>query len=126
MWALPAQVRILPVTTYISYKNLVHTKNKRVVIGLEILNPTAHNFGLLYILFSGRGGVVIGHDSKSCRLCSRRFESCRPRLILHKNLFFIKNKRVVIGLEISNLTAHNIGQFYFIFCGRAGVVNGHD
>ena len=84
---------------FISYKNLFYIKNKRVVIGLEISNPTTHNIGLLYFLFSGRAGVVIGHDSKSCGLCPRRFESCRPRLILHKKFFYIKNKRVVIGLD---------------------------
>ena len=46
--------------------------------------------------------------------------------ILHKNLFYIKNKRVVIVLEISNPTAHNSDLFYFSFCGRAGGVNGYD
>ena len=47
---------------FISHKNLFYIKNKRVVIGLEISNPTAHNFELLYFLFSGRAGVVNGHD----------------------------------------------------------------
>ena len=39
---------------FISHKNLFYIKNKRVVIGLEISNPTAPNFGLLYL--------VNGHD----------------------------------------------------------------
>ena len=43
-------------------KFLFSIKNKRVVIGLEISNPTTHNFGLLYLLFSGHAGVVNGHD----------------------------------------------------------------
>ena len=46
--------------------------------------------------------------------------------ILYKNLFYIKNKRVVIGLEISNPTAQNFDLFNFSFCGRAGGVNGYD
>ena len=97
-----------------------------MVIGLEISNPTAQNFGLLNFLFSGCAGVVIGLDLKSCGLCPRKFELCRSRLISYKNHFYIKNKRVVIGLEISHPTAQNFGLLYFLFIGRAGVVIGPD
>ena len=85
---------------------------------LEISNPTAQNFDLLYFLMSGRAGVVIGHDSKSCGLCPRRFEP-----VAHDMIFFIFFSSL---LEISNPTAQNFDLLYFLMSGRAGVVIVHD
>ena len=60
--ALPVQVRILPLKTWISrleISNLAHDFN---FFARASSNPTAQNFDLLYFLISGRAEVVIGHD----------------------------------------------------------------